>query len=61
MSRRLYIGRESLRAQCRTTYMRSVTDDFFNKKGLPPDARSEEVSELFGRTGRVVDCRIMNG
>jgi arginine/serine-rich splicing factor 4/5/6 len=29
--------------------------------GLPPDARSDDVSKFFEGYGRIIDCRVMTG
>jgi len=32
-----------------------------NIAGLPPDARSDDVSKFFEGYGRIIDCRVMTG
>jgi|ERR1700691_2390982 RNA recognition motif-containing protein len=56
MARRLYLGSERL-----NIFVHQHTAVDLYSTGLPPDARSDDVSKFFEGYGRIIDCRVMTG
>jgi hypothetical protein len=56
MARRLYLGSGS---PFFSVYRHATVDCCYT--GLPPDARSDDVSKFFEGYGRIIDCRVMTG
>jgi RNA recognition motif-containing protein len=56
MARRLYLG-----SMDTFPIFQFLTFTFIITLGLPPDARSDDVSKFFDGYGRIIDCRVMTG